>query len=40
MATDSQQYAEMNGLHVDKEVAASKDGSGDLLIKEKVLLNT
>ncbi|XWS66479.1 hypothetical protein CRYUN_Cryun05aG0203100 [Craigia yunnanensis] len=36
MATYSQRFAEMKGLLMDKEVAASKDSSEDLLIKAQV----
>ncbi|XP_022747158.1 kinesin-like protein KIN-7K, chloroplastic isoform X1 [Durio zibethinus] len=36
VAIYSHQFAEMKGLHKDKEVAASKDSSEDLLIKAQV----
>ncbi|XWS43269.1 hypothetical protein CRYUN_Cryun16bG0088500 [Craigia yunnanensis] len=36
IATYSQRFAEMNGLQMDKEVAASKDSSEDLLLRAQV----
>ncbi|PPD80650.1 hypothetical protein GOBAR_DD22437 [Gossypium barbadense] len=39
-ASYSQQFAEMNGLQMDKELAAPKEISSDLFIKTQVLLNT
>ena len=38
ISTYSHRFAEMKGLQMDKEVAASKDNSEDLLIKAQVLI--